>query len=425
MTRQARETRGFEVGRVPHRAAAWLAWSVCAASLLLMGFSLLLTVLGWSTPLPRGWSPWHDKALSLVSFVGAPVLGAVIVSRRPENPYGWLWLSLGLVFAFLSLAEPYAAYALVAEPGSLPAPRTVNAVLAMGWVVLVTMVPFVLLLFPTGRLPSRRWRFLAWVIVAAGAVMLPLGFFSSESGQGPVENPFAVGGAVGEAMGRVVLGAIMIVFSSVIVSALSLVVRYHRAGGVERQQLKWFALAAVLNGALIVVDQLTLDRLLGNTLWNLLDAATTAALYVAVGVAILRHRLYDIDVIINRTLVYGSLTAMLVLVYLGGVISLQYVFRTLTGQGSQLAIVASTLGIAALFNPLRGRIQAIVDRRFYRSRYDARKTIESFSAKLRDETDLEALNADLVGVVRDTMQPAHVSVWLRPSEMVRSRESPG
>jgi hypothetical protein len=288
--------------------------------------------------------------------------------------------------------------------------------LSLGWGTLITLIPFLFLLFPTGRLPSRRWRFLAWVVLAAGAAMLPLGFLSTDTGQGPVKAPFAVGGAVGETISVLVLGAIMIVFSSIILSSLSLVVRYHRASGVERQQLKWFALAAVLIGGVIVADQLRFDLLLGDTLWNLLGAATFAALYVAVGIAILRYRLYDIDIIINRTLVYGSLTALLALIYLGGVATTQTIFRALTGQEEQpqLAVVVSTLVIAALFNPLRRRIQSFIDRRFYRRKYDARKTLEAFSAKLRDETDLNALSDDLVGVVRETMQPAHVSLWLRP-----------
>jgi hypothetical protein len=398
------------------RASAWLAWSVCAVSLLLMAFSLVLIVLGWSTPLPRGWSPWRDQALSLVAGVGAPLLGGLIASRRPENRYGWLWLGLGLTFALLLLAEPYAAYALVAEPGSLPAPRMVNSVLALGWGTAITLLPFVLLLFPTGQLPSRRWRILAWVILAAGAAMLPLGFFSRYSGQGLVKNPFAVGGAVGGTISAVVLGAIMIVFSSIILSGLSLVVRYHRASGVERQQLKWVALAAVLFGGLIIADQLSLDKLLGDALWNLLDVATSAGLYLAVGIAILKYRLYDIDVLINRALVYGALTVLLVLVYFGGVAATQEIFRFLTDQEQQpqLAIVVSTLVIAALFNPLRRRIQAFIDRRFYRRKYDAARTLEAYSAKLRDETDLDALSNVLVGVVRETMQPAHVSMWLHP-----------
>ena len=209
-------------------------------------------------------------------------------------------------------------------------------------------------------------------------------------------------------------------FASIIISALSLVARYRRASGVERQQLKWLAFAAVLV-ALSLVGQP-----LGEALWNLLDAATTTALYVAVGVAILRHRLYDIDVIINRALVYGSLTATLVALYFGGIVLLHRFFVILTGERSTLAVVASTLLIAALFNPLRRRVQGFVDRRFYRSKYDAVKTLEGFSVKLRDETDLDALNDDLVGVVRETVQPAHASLWLRsPTEVGRGGESSG
>ncbi len=405
------------------RAAAWLAWSVCALCLLLMAFSLLLIVLGWSTPLPRGWSPWRDQAVSVVGFIGAPVLGGLVASRRPGNSYGWLWLGLGLSLACPQVAETYAAYALVTEPGSLPAPRTVNAVLASGWALMIVLLPFVFLLFPTGRLPSRRWRLLAWVVLAMGALMLPLGLLSADSGQGPVKSPFAVGGALGQAINAVLVGAVLIVFASVILSALSLVVRYRRASGVERQQLKWFALAAAFLAAMIIPDLLGAYRLLGDALWNLLFVLDFAALYVGVGIAILRHRLYDIDVIINRTLVYGSLTATLVALYFGGIVVLQRVFVVLTGQESTLAIVASTLLIAALFNPLRRRIQSFIDHRFYRKKYDARKTLEAFSAKLRNETDLDRLGDDLVGVVRETMQPAHVGLWLREPQARERRFS--
>jgi hypothetical protein len=404
------------------RAAAWLAWSLCAVTLALSLLSLLLVFLGWSTPLPRGWSPWRDQALSLVAFLGAPILGGLIASRRPENPYGWLWLGLGLSFALLGFAEPYAAYALVAEPGSLPAPRMVNMVLGLQWVTAITLLPFVLLLFPTGRLPSRRWRFLAWGVLAVGTAIIPIGFFSRYSGQGPVKNPLAIGGPVGEAISIVVLGGIMIIFSSFILSALSLVVRYHRASGVERQQLKWIALAAVLNGGLIVADQLRLDRLLGDTLWNLLDVASSAGLYVAVGIAILRHRLYDIDVLINRTLVYGALTATLVALYFGAIVVLQRLFVVFTGEKSTLVVVASTLMIAALFAPLRRRVQSFVDRRFYRRKYDALKTLAAFNTRLRDETQLETLSGDVVEVVRETMQPARVSMWLKPARTVGGTE---
>jgi hypothetical protein len=245
-------------------------------------------------------------------------------------------------------------------------------------------------------------------------------FAPGQSGIGPFESPLGVGGVVGEAIVFITADGVFALLAGIVLSALSLVFRYRRAGGVERQQLKWFAFAAVLFGGSLVFSGFLGRDLPG--VWDaLFETVTFVGVYAAVGVAILRYRLYDIDLIINRTLVYGSLTAMLVLLYLGGVVSLQYAFRTLTGQEQQpqLAVVVSTLVIAALFNPLRRRIQSFIDRRFYRSKYDARKTLEAFSARLRDETDLEALNEELVSVVRETMQPAHVSLWLRPDPTSR------
>jgi hypothetical protein len=344
---------------------------------------------------------WRDQTVSLAGIIGAPILGGLIASRRPRNPYGWLWLGFGLGLALQSLAMSYEAYALVVEPGSLAAPRTISHVLELGGQAALTLAPLLMLLFPTGRLPSRRWRPLAWTSTTAGAVLLALVLF--------FDNPDQVGGAISIAA----VAVVSVIFASIFLSALSIVVRYRRASGAERQQLKWFALAAVLIGVVTAGHLLFLDLLLPEALLTLLDAATITGLYVAVGIAILRYRLYDIDIIINRTLVYGSLTVTLVLVYLGSVIGLQYILRALTGQESQLAIVASTLAIAALFNPLHRRIQASIDRLFYRRKYDAAKTLEEFSAKLRDETDLDALNSDLVRAVRETVQPEHVSLWLR------------
>jgi hypothetical protein len=383
------------------RASSWIAWSVCAATLLVLALSMLLIALSWSTPLPRGWMSWRDQTVSLAGIIGAPILGGLIASRRPHNPYGWLWLGFGLGLALQSLAMSYEAYALVVEPGSLADPRTISHVLELGGQAALTLAPLLMLLFPTGRLPSRRWRPLAWTSTTAGAVLLALVLF--------FDNPDQVGGAISIAA----VAVVSVIFTSIFLSALSIVVRYRRASGAERQQLKWFALAAVLIGVVTAGHLLFLDLLLPEAFLNLLDAATITGLYVAVGIAILRYRLYDIDIIINRTLVYGSLTVTLVLVYLGSVIGLQYILRALTGQESQLAIVASTLAIAALFNPLHRRIQASIDRLFYRRKYDAAKTLEEFSAKLRDETDLDALNSDLVRAVRETVQPEHVSLWLR------------
>ncbi len=383
------------------RASSWIAWSVCAATLLVLALSMLLIALSWSTPLPRGWMSWRDQTVSLAGIIGAPILGGLIASRRPHNPYGWLWLGFGLGLALQSLAMSYEAYALVVEPGSLADPRTISHVLELGGQAALTLAPLLMLLFPTGRLPSRRWRPLAWTSTTAGAVLLALVLF--------FDNPDQVGGAISIAA----VAVVSVIFTSIFLSALSIVVRYRRASGAERQQLKWFALAAVLIGVVTAGHLLFLDLLLPEAFLNLLDAATITGLYVAVGIAILRYRLYDIDIIINRTLVYGSLTVTLVLVYLGSVIGLQYILRALTGQESQLAIVASTLAIAALFNQLHRRIQASIDRLFYRRKYDAAKTLEEFSAKLRDETDLDALNSDLVRAVRETVQPEHVSLWLR------------
>jgi hypothetical protein len=294
-------------------------------------------------------------------------------------------------------------------------PRAVVGVLGMAWIVAIVFLPFLLLLFPTGRLPSRRWRFVAWAVVAAGAVAMILGpFRPGETGFAPSQNPFGVGGSAGEAIVSVIDAISWFILFAVVPSALSLVLRYRRASGVERQQIKWFAFAAALVSATIVADMLSVDELLDEALWDLLDAVSLTALYAAVGVAILRHRLYDIDLVVNRTLVYGSLTAALVLVYVVGVVSLQYVFRVLTGSESQLAVVVTTLAIAALFGPLRSRIQAFIDRRFYRRKYDAAKTLEAFSVRLKDETDLDRLGDELVAVARATLQPEHVSLWLRP-----------
>jgi hypothetical protein len=279
------------------------------------------------------------------------------------------------------------------------------------------------MLFPDGRLPSRRWLPIAVLAgIAALGFVLPRAFMDTLplneapgyridnpigiEGLGPVENlPF---------FGVLLNGLLVIAFVG---AAASVVVRFRRSRGVERLQMKWFVyVTVVLVGGSILTSVIGVASGLRwlEQFSFVLSMVALVGLPIAVGIAILRYRLYDIDVVINRTLVYGPLTAILVLIYLGGVVSLQYAFRILTGQESQGAIVASTLAIAALFNPLRHRVQAFVDRRFYRRKYDARKTLEAFSAKLRNETDLIALNAELASVVSETIQPATMSLWLRP-----------
>ena len=386
------------------RTLAWLAWTLCTLTLLVLGASLVLILLGWSTPLPRGVTPWRDQAVFLAGLIGAPILGGLIASRRPRNSYGWVWLAFGLSLVVQQAAHTYAAYAQWVEPGSLVAPLTIAHVFGLGNQAALGLAPFLLLLFPTGRLPSRRWRPLAWTSALSGVTIAVLVFFFG--------SPDKVGGVVGFAAVTTV-SVIMVTF---VLSTISLVIRFRAARGTERQQLKWFALAAVFAVFVFAVGtMLGLDRLFGETLWTLINAVSNAFLYLAVGFAILRYRLYDIDRIINRALVYGSLTVFLALVYFGGVVTTQTLFRAITGQERlpQLAVVVSTLAIAALFNPLRRRIQSVIDRRFYRRKYDAAKTLDSFSTKLRDETDLDELSGDLVRVVHDTVQPEHVSLWLR------------
>jgi hypothetical protein len=389
---------------VTDRTLAWLAWTLCTLTLLVLGASLVLILLGWSTPLPQGVTPWRDQAVFLAGLIGAPILGGLVASRRPRNSYGWVWLAFGLSLVVQQAAQTYASYARWVEPGSLVAPLTIAHVFGLGNQAALGLAPFLLLLFPTGRLPSRRWRPLAWISALSGMTIAVLVFFYG--------SPDKVGGVVTIAA----MTTVSVILVTFILSAISLVIRFRAARGTQRQQLKWFALAAVFAVLVFVMGTaLGLERSFSETLWTLINAVSNAFLYSAVGIAILRYRLYDIDRIINRALVYGSLTVFLALVYFGGVVTTQTIFRAITGQErlSQLAVVISTLAIAALFNPLRRRIQNVIDRRFYRRKYDAAKTLESLSTKLRDETDLDELSGDLVRVVRETIQPEHVSLWLR------------
>jgi hypothetical protein len=272
---------------------------------------------------------------------------------------------------------------------------------------------FLVLMFPDGRLPSHRWQPLAWAMGIFLAVTLVVGALSP----GPfpefpsASNPFGVDWA--QPSGAILLAGGLGGLICVVATLLSLIVRFYFSRGEKRLQLKWFTYAAVvgLSTPLLLSSFAPgLFQVLGQIAWTL----GFLSLPASAGVAILKYRLYDIDIIINRTLVYGPLTVMLAAVYVGGVLVLQYTFRTLMGSGSQLSIVASTLLIAALFNPMRRRVQNFIDHLFYRRKYDAARTLETFSARLRDETDMEALSSELLSTVRETMQPSQVSLWLNP-----------
>ena len=385
---------------------------MCALSLALTASSLMLLVLNMSHPDVPIHPYWTVDTLLAIGF--APV-GAVIVPRiSSKNPIGWLFCVIGLLWAVMHFSAQYAIYTLLAVPGSLPASKAAAWMMCWVWVPACGLIVFLLLLFPDGRLPNRRWRWFAWfslLLTVVGVISQALAPGSVYYLRG-IHNPLGVEGLpnVGEQVQTVM-------FTLIFVSAGSLFVRWLRASGVERQQLKWFTYSSTLAISGVILT-FTISDAIG-ALWlewvgYVVLVVGFIGIPISMGIAILRYRLYNIDFLINRTIVYGLLTAILVALYFCGIVVLQRFFVLLTGQQSTLAVVASTLLIAALFTPLRRRIQSFIDRRFYRSKYDARKTLEAFSAHMRDETDLNALSDDLVGVVRETMQPAHVSLWLRP-----------
>ncbi|CAA9394755.1 MAG: hypothetical protein AVDCRST_MAG55-294 [uncultured Rubrobacteraceae bacterium] len=353
-------------------------------------------------------------------FVSFATVGALVASRRPKNAIGWIFCWLGLSFSLGSASEEYALYALVTEVGSLPGAEGMLWLTSwLGGPIVFALFALVFLLFPDGRLPSRRWRPAIWLELVAVVCLVAFAFEPGPLGNlglVRVSNPFGVRGAAAllDTLGWI---GLFVTLAVAVAGGISLVVRFRRARGVERQQIKWFALSGVVFCAVFAAGPFlwALPQVPATAwIWPVLFLAGASTIPVTIGSAILRHRLYDIDLIVNRALVYGSLTATLVLVYAGSVVGLQSAFRGLSGQESTLAVVASTLAIAALFGPLRRRVQALVDRRFYRSKYDAGKTLEEFGARLREETDLDSLRDDVIGVVRETMQPAHVSLWLRP-----------
>jgi hypothetical protein len=390
------------------RLAYWLAWAVCALSLTLTALNFILIALNVSLNTPA-YVFWPE--LTSIA-VGYSVIGAIIASRLPNHPIGWICCAIGLIAAVDHFGGEYALYALLALPHPFPGGKAMLWLQGWFWMLFIGLIVFLLLLFPTGRLPSSSWRPFAWVSVAvisagviwSSAISPDVGFNAPPS---PVQ------------LSVLLLGG---------VAAASVVVGRRGARGVERQQIKWLLYVGpiffIASGLHIGFYFFWLaERSWGLWASYLLVAVGGLSGPIAIGVAILRYRLYEIDLLINRTLVYGSLTATLVLLYFGGIVVLQKVFVLLTGQQSTFAIVASTLVIAALFNPFRRRIQSVVDRRFYRRKYDTRKTLEAFSAQLRNETDLDALSHDLVGVVRDTMQPAHVSLWLRPDTASKDEQA--
>jgi hypothetical protein len=395
-----------------------LAWSVPVLSLLL---GVVATVLLGAIPsdeLPREDRLDVIDVLFSLAFVGYAAIGAMIVTRHPRNPVGWLLCAFGLLYPAVGTLSSYAMYGVYATDGGLPGMDAAAWLFAWSGEAALFLVVLLLLVFPDGRFLTRRWR---GVGIAAGAVAV-LFSFAIAFDPGPlytfeaIPNPLGIDvvGGVLETVREIGTAAAP---ALLVLAGVSLVVRFRRAEVMERRRIKWLAVGAAC-AVILVVAFTTLnlttetDRGAGEVVTSVLALLSLLVIPLTVAIAMLRERLYDVDVVINRTLVYGALTASLVGTYVGVVLLLQLALEPLT-EDSGLAIAGSTLAVAALVRPLRARIQALVDRRFYRRKYDAARTLESFGTRLRDQVELDSLSAELRAAVAETMQPAHVSLWLR------------
>jgi len=375
---------------------------LCAVSL---GLMVLSNVLRWllRNDVPAPDLGWLEGTIGALGFAGIPIVGALIASRLPANPYGWLWCAAGFAYAVSDVAEPLVRF--------LDRPLWVAWVLSgWGFVSLISLFVFMFLLFPTGRLPTDRWRWVARAAVA-GAFLLVLAVpFVSDTPEPAAATPWAPQGDAAEFLVRIVEVGVYAMFGLGLAAMFSLVLRFRRAGPVERRQLTWFVYATAVNAAILILDTV------GAALSSLVDATVSAAgfalLPVAVGVAMLRYRLFEIDRIVSRTVSYGLLSALLIGLYLLVVALLRPLLEPLTGS-SALAVAASTLAVAAVFSPARRRLQAAVDRRFDRARYDAARAVDVFTRRLRNQVDLDEITAGLRDTVVATVAPTRLAVWLR------------
>ena len=388
---------------------AWIAWGTLALSVACYVAALALALTKEDLP-----------GADLIGAAGSLVfslVGAVVASRVASNPVGWILCAFGFLGVASTTATEYAHYALVTRSESVPGGEV--AAWFYGWAgnsVPPALFAFAFLLFPTGRPPSRRWTLVAWALLLFYALyMVGLAFAPGPMDVTRVDNPFAIHPAADLLRALAGLGEGPLIGISLLVPAVSLITRYRSAGSVERQQLKWFMYAAALLPVEIILFGI-FETLMGRT--NVGDVVgfslfivTLLAIAVAIGIAILRYRLYDIDRIINRTLVYAALTAVLASAYAVCVVGIPRLVGI--GGDSELVVAGSTLLVAALFTPARRRIQGFIDRGFYRRKYDAARTVDAFSSRLRNEVDLETMRADLLAAVQDTMQPRRVSLWLR------------
>jgi hypothetical protein len=398
-------------GTAPRRG-----WSVLAAALASAALGALLGVLNHFQP-AGSVALWFD----LVSSLALAVPGAVLVGYRPANPIGWILAAMGLTAGASVVLGEYGYYALHTNPGSMPGGVLALWLQTLVWFPPIGLVPLLALLVPDGSPPSTRWRPLAWVAVAAMAVVIVAGAVSpgpigGEPLPGTPQNPLGIGRAR-QALDLAEGVAFLVTPALAGVALLALALRFRRAQGTERQQLKWFAYGTFL----LLAGGVALFLPLSEAVAKVIVAAGLGCFTATLAVAVLRHGLYEIDVIINRTLVYGLLTALLAGVYAAAVLVLGQVFGGVGEHPPSWVVAGATLAVAVLFQPARRRIQAVVDRRFNRRKYDAAKTLEAFSARLRDQVDLDTLSTELLAVTNQTMQPTMATLWLRPSGQARPR----
>jgi hypothetical protein len=362
--------------------------------------------------LPREFVGWPVELIYLIPPIAFILMGGLITARQPRNAYGWTMIAAGIGQGSLqAFWTSFGIYAYHVAPEVPLLAFLAFLVIPVGWTLWLCMLPLLLLLFPTGRLPSPRWKFLLWILAVAFTLISGFGWLTNTSvGWIATDNPYALAGIAGQALEALLILAVVVIFLLIIISIVSLLIRAWRSVGLERQQYKWFAYAVAIFLIYFITDFFWEPP----QPWEAIkEAIPLVFLALAVGIAVLRYRLFDIDVIIRKTLVYGILTAALSLVFFGGVALLQQILGGVTGtENSPIAIVLSTLAIAALFNPLRRRVQDFIDRRFYRKKYNAELALAHFAAVARNETDIEELCAELVDVVQETMQPEMVGLWL-------------
>jgi hypothetical protein len=396
--------------RVDSSSSGRLAWGLWLLVVLVEGLVIgfLLANDGLTTrELLAALATW-------VPFLAFATVGAVIMARRPGNRIGWLCWAIGFGIT-VSIWGSKQVWAVLADQGRSSAWAVLPQLGTIAWLgTLLGLLPFLVLLFPTGRLLSPRWRPVAWAL----GLVLGLYLIARLFAPGPVDpafpdNPLGIESAEG-LLQRIQTMVGVVVPVLILAVLASVVVRFRQSRGEERQQLKWFTF--VVAAELVLIPGLggVAERVAPEVGALVVFPVSISLLPIAIGIAVLKYRLYDIDRLIRRTLVYGLLTVLLGTVYLAGVFGLGQLLNPVTGE-SALAAAGSTLAVAALFQPARRRVQAIVDRRFNRRRYDAAKTIEAFSTRLRDQLDLDTLSTELLAVVDQTMEPTRVSLWLRPS----------